>query len=326
MPSQLPRPYVSVVVPLYNEQDSVEPLHQQITSALVALGASYEIIFVDDGSRDRTFAVAEALAARDPSLRVIKFRANAGQTPAMAAGIDHARGETIVTMDGDLQNDPDDIQYLLRELERGHDLAVGWRFERQDKFLSRRLPSVIANRLIRKVTRVAIKDNGCSLKAFRAKVIQGVPLYSEMHRFIPAMMSVAGPKIAEIKVKHHARRFGQSKYGLARIYRVLLDLLIVKSVASFSDRPLLWFALLGVPAALIGVGGLVIGLGVQYARFGQVSLPVAGSGLLFLALALFLFLGGALAELVFKTGDVRPRQFAALTMTRPGTQGAGAGQ
>jgi glycosyltransferase involved in cell wall biosynthesis len=318
------RPYVSVVVPLFNEQESVEPLHRQITAALRALGVSYEIIFVDDGSRDRTFAAAESLAALDPCLRVIKFRANAGQTPAMAAGIDHARGDRIVTMDGDLQNDPDDIGALLRELERGNDLAVGWRYERQDKFLSRRLPSVIANRLIGRVTGVPIKDNGCSLKAFRAKVIQGVPLYSEMHRFIPAMLSVAGPRIAEIKVKHHARRFGQSKYGLSRTYRVLLDLLIVKSVASFSDRPLLWFALLGVPAAVIGAIGLVVGLGVQFVRSGEVSLPIAGSGLLFLALAVFLFLGGALAELVFKTGDVRPRQFAALTMTRPGAPDEGA--
>lgn len=314
---------MSVVVPLFNEEESVPLLYEKIARALVALGGPYEIIFVDDGSSDGTFAVAEALAANDPCLKVIKFRVNAGQTPAMAAGIDHARGATIVTMDGDLQNDPDDIQFLLQEIERGHDLAVGWRFERQDKFLSRKLPSVIANRLIARVTGVRIKDNGCSLKAYRARVIQSVPLYSEMHRFIPAMTSVVGPKIAEIKVKHHARRFGQSKYGLSRIYRVLLDLLIIKSVASFTDRPLLWFSLLALPAAGVGVLGLVFGLGVQYARFGQVSLPVAGAGLLFLALALFLFFGGALAELVFKTGDVRPQQFAALTMTRLGAPRAG---
>jgi glycosyltransferase involved in cell wall biosynthesis len=286
-------------VPLFNEEESVALLHRQITLALEALAVPYEIVFVDDGSKDRTFAVAESLAAHDSRLRVIKFRANAGQTPAMAAGIDHARGEIIVTMDGDLQNDADDIRFLLREIERGHDVAVGWRFERQDKFLSRRLPSVIANRLIGRVTGVPIKDNGCSLKAFRAKVIQGVPLYSDMHRFIPAMMSVAGPRLAEIRVRHHARRFGQSKYGLSRIYRVLVDLLIVKSVASFSDRPLLWFSLLAVPAAVVGVAGLLMGLVVQYLRHGDIALPVAGSGLLFLALALFLFLGGALAELVF---------------------------
>jgi glycosyltransferase involved in cell wall biosynthesis len=283
----------------------------------------YEILFVDDGSKDKTFAVAESLAAEDERLEVIKLRANAGQTPAMSAGIDHARGEVIVTMDGDLQNDPDDIGVLLGEIERGHDVVVGWRFERQDKFLSRKLPSVIANRLIARVTGVRIKDNGCSLKAFRADVIRGVPLYSEMHRFIPAMLSVAGPKLAEIKVRHHARQFGQSKYGLSRIYRVLLDLLIVKSVASFTDRPLVWFALLAVPAAAAGILGLVMGLVVQFVRNGEVSLPVAGAGLLFLALALFLFLGGALAELVFKTGDVRPQQFAALTMSRPAPKSGG---
>lgn len=306
MSTQVLRPSLSVVVPLFNEEESVELLYRQIARALAALERSYEIILVDDGSSDRTFAIAESLAVEDPNLRVIKFRANAGQTPAMVAGIDHARGATIVTMDGDLQNDPDDIRLLLRELEEGYDIAVGWRFERQDKFFSRRLPSVIANRLIGRVTGVRIKDNGCSLKAFRAKVIQGVPLYSEMHRFIPAMMSVAGPKIAEIKVKHHARRFGQSKYGLSRIYRVLLDLLIVKSVASFTDRPIVWFSLLAVPAAAVALFCLLFGFVVPLARYGEISLPVAGTGLLFLALALFLFFGGALAELIFKTGDIRP--------------------
>jgi glycosyltransferase involved in cell wall biosynthesis len=310
------KPDLSVVVPLFNEEESVAPLHAQLREALTALGRSYELLFVDDGSRDGTFAVAESLAATDEHLKVIKLRANAGQTPAMAAGIDHSRGEVIVTMDGDLQNDPRDIGLLVDEIERGHDVAVGWRFERQDKFLSRRLPSVIANRLIARVTGVRIKDNGCSLKAFRADVIRGVPLYSEMHRFIPAMMSVAGPKLAELKVRHHARQFGQSKYGLSRIYRVLLDLMIVKSVASFTDRPLVWFSLLALPATVIGVAGLFAGLVVQFARHGEISLPVAGSGVLFLALALFLFFGGALAELVFKTGDVRPAQFAALTQKR----------
>lgn len=318
MSAQPIRPYLSVVVPLFNEEESVTPLCARLTRALEALGHAYEIILVDDGSRDRTFAVAESLAAGDDRLEIIKLRANAGQTPAMAAGIDHARGDVIVTMDGDLQNDPDDIGTLLGEIERGHDVVVGWRFERQDKFLSRRLPSVIANRLIARVTGVRIKDNGCSLKAFRANVIRGVPLYSEMHRFIPAMMSVAGPRLAEIKVRHHARQFGQSKYGLGRIYRVLLDLMIVKSVASFTDRPLVWFALLAVPAAAVGTAGLIMGLAVQYLRHGEVSLPIAGSGLLFFALAVFLLFGGALAELVFKTGDVRPQQFAALTMKRPG--------
>lgn len=317
MSDQSLKPYLSVVVPLFNEEESVGPLHAQLRDALTELGHHYELLFVDDGSRDGTFAAAESLAATDGHLKVIKLRANAGQTPAMAAGIDHSRGEIIVTMDGDLQNDPRDIGVLVGEIERGNDVAVGWRFERQDKFLSRKLPSVVANRLIARVTGVRIKDNGCSLKAFRAEVIRGVPLYSEMHRFIPAMMSVAGPKLAEIKVRHHARRFGQSKYGLSRIYRVLLDLMIVKSVASFTDRPLVWFSLLALPAAIVGTLALLMGLIVQYLRHGEVSLPIAGSGLLFLALALFLFLGGALAELVFKTGDVRPSQFAALTLTRP---------
>jgi glycosyltransferase involved in cell wall biosynthesis len=222
---------LSVVVPLYNEEDSVTPLYQAIATVLDALSCEAEMIFVDDGSRDRTFAVAEELAAGDKRLRVVKFRSNYGQTPAMAAGIDTACGRIVITMDGDLQNDPQDIPSFIEKIDEGYDIVVGWRFDRQDKLISRKIPSRIANWLIGKVTGVPIKDNGCSLKAFRADVIKQVPLYSEMHRFIPAMASIAGPRIAEIKVRHHARQFGQSKYGLSRVYKVLLDLLTIKTIA-----------------------------------------------------------------------------------------------
>lgn len=314
--SQSVNPTLSVVVPFFNEEESIEPLFNELASACDALDLPYELIFVDDGSNDRTFSVAEGLAKNHKQLRVIKFRGNYGQTPAMCAGIDHALGEIIVTMDGDLQNDPRDIGNLLAEMRDGYDIVVGWRFNRQDKLISRKIPSVIANWIIGKVTRVPIKDNGCSLKAFRANVIQSVPLYSEMHRFIPAMASVAGTRVAEIKVNHHARQFGESKYGLSRIYRVLIDLLIVKTVSSFSDRPLQWFSLLALPAILVGTAFLFVGLVIPLVQLAPLALPVAGSGLLFMALALFLFFGGVLGELIFKTGDIRPQFFASLTSAR----------
>ncbi len=291
-------------------------LHEAIVGAVDAMGVSYEILFVDDGSSDRTFEIAESLAARDPRLRVIKFRANFGQTPAMAAGIDHAAGRVIVTMDGDLQNDPRDIETLVRKIDEGFDLAVGWRLNRQDKLLTRKVPSRIANWLIGKVTGVPIKDNGCSLKAYRASLIQNVALYSEMHRFIPAMASVVGPRIAEIEVRHHARQFGESKYGLSRIYRVLLDLLTVKTVTSFAERPLLWFSLLAMPIVLIGVALFLSGLVEPLIAGAAPALPIAGSGLLFLSLGFMLFLSGAIGELIFKTGDIRPEEFAEITLKR----------
>ena len=196
---------------------------------------------------------------------------------------------------------------LVNELEQGYDLVVGWRFNRQDKLVTRKIPSMIANRLIGRVTGVPIKDNGCSLKAFRASVIKNISLYSDMHRFIPAMASVVGPRIAEVKVRHHARRFGQSKYGLSRIYRVLGDLLIVKTVTSFAERPLLWFAMLAVPAFAAGLVLLLAGVAPLLAAGGALSLPVAGAGLLLLSLAATLLCAGAFGELVFATGDLRPR-------------------
>ena len=307
---------LSVVVPLFNEQENVALLCEAITTALQTFSGWYEIVLVDDGSRDKTFEIAASLAEQDSRLRVIKFRGNFGQTPAMAAGIDHSIGDVIVTMDGDLQNDPSDILMLVSELEKGYDLVVGWRFNRQDKLVTRRIPSVIANRLIGHVTGVPIKDNGCSLKAFRASVIKNIALYSEMHRFIPAMASVVGPRISEVKVRHHARRFGESKYGLSRIYRVLLDLLLVKTVTAFAERPLVWFAMLASPPFIFGLLLLLAGIAPLFGSSGLLSLPVAGTGLLLLALSAVLLCAGAFGELVFVTGDLRPHQFAALTLKR----------
>jgi glycosyltransferase involved in cell wall biosynthesis len=305
-------PELSVVVPLYNEEESLRPLYWAITNAVTPLGVSYEIVFVDDGSRDGTVRVADEIARSDARVCLVKFRRNYGQTPAMAAGIAQASGEVIVTMDGDLQNDPSDIGALLRKIDEGYDIVVGWRFDRQDKLVSRKIPSRIANALIAKVTGVPIKDNGCSLKAYRASLIKKIPLYSEMHRFIPAMASIAGPKIAEIKVQHHARQFGQSKYGLSRIYKVLLDLMVIKTVASFTARPMVWFGMLSIPMLLAAAIAFACTI-VQFVSEGTLSLPIAGSGVIFLSSAIILMGSGAIGELVYKLGDMRENEFAGLT-------------
>lgn len=301
-------PYLSVVVPLFNEEANVALMYEAIINGLDEFSRSFEIIFVDDGSRDSTYARAKELAEKDSRLRLVRFRRNFGQTPAMSAGIDYASGQVIVTMDGDLQNDPRDIPLLVGHIESGAELAVGWRHKRQDKLVSRKIPSKVANWLIGKVTGVPIKDNGCSLKAYRADVIKRVPLYSEMHRFIPAMSSITGAQIAEIKVRHHARQFGVSKYGLSRIYKVLMDLFAIKTIIAFAPRALAWFTLLALPllfaalvcvvwtfvAALDDATGVIVPAGVSV---------ILGGG------AAFMLACGALSELIYRTGDIRPLSF-----------------
>jgi glycosyltransferase involved in cell wall biosynthesis len=307
------RPHLSVIVPFFNEQDSVVPLYRAIIDAVEPLGITLEMVFVDDRSTDATLARAISVARTDPRVRIVRFRRNYGQTAAMAAGLEHAKGAVLVTMDGDLQNDPADIKLLLAKIDEGFDLVVGWRYERQDKLISRKIPSRVANWIIGKVTGVLIKDNGCSLKAYRASVIKAIPLYSEMHRFIPAMASIAGARIAEIKVRHHARQFGKSKYGLSRIYKVALDLVVIKTVTSFVSRPMLWFTLLSLPALLFSILAFGYTVIVVMTRDAQLPLPVAGSGFIFGACAVMLMASGAIGELVFKLGDVRERDFSRLT-------------
>jgi glycosyltransferase involved in cell wall biosynthesis len=308
-----PRPELSVIVPFYNEEDSIGKMYKAIIDGVAPLGVTFEMVFVDDGSRDKTLEIATGLARSDPRVRVVKFRRNYGQTPAMAAGIEHARGNVLVTMDGDLQNDPGDIGLFLAKMNEGYDIVVGWRHNRQDKLVSRKIPSKIANWLIGKVTGVPIRDNGCSLKAYRGSLIKEVPLYSEMHRFIPAMASIAGPKIAEIKVRHHARQFGQSKYGLSRVYKVLLDLMVIKTIAAFTSRPLRWFSLLSVPLLLLGT--FAIGYSLYYALLngGTLPMPIAGSGVIFFSASLVMMANGALGEFVYHLGDTRDSHFARLT-------------
>ena len=303
-------PDLSVILPAFNEEDSVRPLYQAIVAAIEPMGRSFEIIFVDDGSRDRTFERCQELAEGDPRVRAIKFRRNFGQTPAMVAGIDHARGEVLITMDADLQNDPADIPVLVQNIDDGYDLVVGWRHNRQDKMVSRKVPSVIANRLIALVTGVDIKDNGCSLKAYRADLIKRVPLYAEMHRFIPAMSSIAGARIAQVRVRHHARRFGQSKYGLSRVYKVLLDLLVIKTLLLFARRPLFCFSGSGLVAGVLCTATLVEAVSYAMHPTAPPTIVFAGISMLFGSLAIFLVLLGVIGYLIHQASIDGPDALA----------------
>lgn len=299
-------PKISVVVPIYNEGESLSLLYEQIRAACQSLRGSYEIVFVDDGSRDRTFTILEDIHKQDASVKVVRFRKNYGQTAAMAAGFHYAHGDLIVSMDGDLQNDPADIPLLLSKLEQGFDVVCGWRKNRQDKFLSRRLPSVVANWIIGRVTGVRIHDNGCSLKAYRASVIKNVALYGEMHRFIPAMTMLADARIAEIVVNHHARRFGRSKYGISRVWRVALDIITVKGITGFASRPGLWFAVPSFIFSLLGFLCLLFAAGASSATDVEEWLVVSTVAFLILLLSGHLFTMGIIGELSLKTGNYRP--------------------
>jgi glycosyltransferase involved in cell wall biosynthesis len=292
---------LSIVVPVHDEEDNVEPLYEALSTALNALGRSYEIIVVDDGSRDDTYQRLVRLADADDAFRLIKLRRNFGQTAAMAAGFDHAVGEIVIPMDGDLQNDPTDIPRLLEKLEEGYDVVSGWRKDRQDSAV-RRLPSRIANWLIGRVTGVRLHDYGCTLKAYRADVIAETRLYGEMHRFLPALAAQTGARIAEIPVRHHPRVAGKSKYGPRRTFKVLLDLLTVKFLSVWSTKPSYIFGGSGVILCLLG--SLFV-LWTAYERvvngiyvYRQPSLLV---GVFLFTIGFNLLLLGLLAELIVRT-------------------------
>jgi glycosyltransferase involved in cell wall biosynthesis len=293
---------LSVVVPVFNEEGSLDLLHQRLTEVLADFGRSYELVFVDDGSTDDSFEIMQRLVAGDPHLRVIRLRRNFGQTAAFSAGFDYARGKVIVTMDADLQNDPIDIPRLLTEMEKGYDIVSGWRKDRQDRFLDRRLPSITANRLISWVTGVHLHDYGCSLKAYRCEVLADVQLYGEMHRFLPALAQGYGARVTEIEVTHHPRRYGQSKYGISRTVRVLLDLMVVKFLLSYSTRPIHVFGLAGLLSFSIGAV-LLFYLGVVRLVLGQDigNRPLVLLAILLTMLGVQLITSGLLAELVTRT-------------------------
>jgi glycosyltransferase involved in cell wall biosynthesis len=290
-------PTLSIVAPLYNESENVRPLVEWVLQALESYGGSFEIILVDDGSRDDTWIQVRAVAA-DPRVKGLRLGRNVGQTAAMMAGFDHAQGSVVVSLDGDLQNDPRDIPALISKLDEGYDLVCGWRRQRQDKLLLRKVPSWVANRLIRRLTGVPITDNGCSLKAYRRDLLNRIDLYAEQHRFIPALSASVGARIAEMPVRHHARRFGQSKYGISRTVKVLADLLTLKMITTFRSRPLVGFAVAATPAigAALLFGVLWLFSLTHFGPEKASALVLPGAGLLWVGVAFYLIMLGLVAE------------------------------
>jgi glycosyltransferase involved in cell wall biosynthesis len=244
---------LSIVVPIYNEEENIPLLVETISAALAGSRLDYELILVDDGSGDSSFSLLKGIAEADPRVRIIRFRRNFGQTAAMAAGFDAATGCVVVPMDGDLQNDPADIPRLLSRIDEGYDVVSGWRKDRRDTFINRRLPSILANGIISAMTGVRLHDYGCTLKAYRREVLEGINLYGEMHRFIPALASQVGARVTELPVRHHLRLYGKSKYGISRTMRVVLDLMTVKFLLTYSTKPIQLFGKWGIYTLLAGV-------------------------------------------------------------------------
>lgn len=302
MPTVCVQPDLSIVVPIYNEVESIPSLLETIATALAEQGLQYEIICVDDGSKDGSDQLLKQQAQLRTDLKAVILRRNYGQTAAMAAGFSHARGKVVVTLDGDLQNDPADIPVLLEKLAEGYDLVSGWRKNRQDASLTRVLPSKIANWLIGRVTGVQLHDYGCSLKAYRSELVADMNLYGELHRFLPALAFIEGARISEIPVRHHPRRFGKSKYGLDRTFRVVMDLLTISFMRRFLTRPMHVFGLFGLVSLL---SGTAIGLYLTYLKLG-LGQEIGQRPLLILAVVLFLaglnlFSFGLLAEIAMRT-------------------------
>jgi len=302
---------LSVVIPAYNEEENVPILYEKLKKVLDSLGEDYEIIFVDDGSTDGTYQRLKQLAEKDGRLKVIRFKRNYGQTAAMSAGFEHAKGDVIITLDADLQNDPEDIPLLLEKLKEGYHVVSGWRKDRKDPFLSRRLPSMVANWLISKITGVHLHDYGCTLKAYRAEVVKDLELFGDMHRFLPALTKRRGARITEVLVRHNPRMFGRSKYGIGRTVRVLLDIMLVKFLNEYINKPLYMFG---------GVGFLLLTLGL-FSLFYLIFIklffeePIGRRPLLILSVLLILagvqlICTGLLAELLvriyYRTKDTKP--------------------
>ena len=302
---------LSIVIPLYNEEESVDALHEEVRAAADRLGLDYEVLLVDDGSTDATPEKLREICGRSPRFKAFRFRRNYGQTAALQAGFDRARGKVVVTLDGDLQNDPADFGLLLRTLDEGYDVVCGWRRDRQDS-LSRRVPSVAANWLIGALTGIHLHDNGCTLKAYRADVVKRARLYAEMHRFMAPMLSLSGSRCKEVVVHHRARRFGQSKYGFSRIWKVALDLLAVRMLLGFTTRPAKWFAVMAVPFFFAMMLALAASVFVHFGVSTGEKYPLVFPSITILCAFAFAHLTilGIFSELVVRTGDFKETEAA----------------
>jgi glycosyltransferase involved in cell wall biosynthesis len=292
---------LSVVIPIFNEELNITPLYKELKAVLEGIRAEYEVIFVDDGSADTSGEILEQLAQQDKAIKVIQFRKNFGQTAAIAAGVEYAQGEIIVTMDGDGQNDPRDIPRLLQRLEQGYDVASGWRRNRKDPLLNKRFPSALANRLISWLTKIRLHDYGCTLKAYRKDILKDIHLYGEMHRFIPAYASWVGARITEMEVAHHPRQHGRSKYGLSRTTSIILDLITILFLQRYSTKPIRLFG--GAGMTLFGLG-ILTGLFVLYRRiiWGGVWIsPMILISFLFITMGVMFILLGLIAEIIIRT-------------------------
>ncbi|NIR51202.1 glycosyltransferase family 2 protein [candidate division KSB1 bacterium] len=295
----------SLVIPVLNEEENVEIVYSRVTAVLRQMGKPYEIIFVDDGSTDQTYSILRRFNLQDACLKVVKFRRNFGQSAAMAAGFEQARGQFVISMDGDLQNDPRDIPKLLEKIEEGNDIVAGWRKNRKDKLLIRKVPSMVANRIIRFLTGVHLHDTGCSLKAYRSEVIKNVRLYGELHRFIPVLARIEGARISEMVVSHHARRYGQSKYNLTRTFKVIMDLTTLNLLMKYLSNPVHFFGMLGCLfnlSAIIALGGCAYLFVTGESEFAGLNVLGSVAFLLLTSGCQFIFYG-LIANMVVKTGE-----------------------
>ena len=296
------KPNLSLFLPVFNEEENLPLMHETISNALETLNKTAEIIYVDDGSIDKSIEILRDIAKNDKRVRVVSFRRNYGQTAAMAAGIDAANGDILIPMDADLQNDPSDISRLLEKLDEGFDVVSGWRKNRKDTFITRKIPSIIANRVISWIGGVPLNDYGCTLKAYRKDILQDVKLYGEMHRFIPIYASWAGAKVTEIPVKHHPRTKGVSKYGLSRTIKVIFDLITIKFLATYQTKPLYVFGTFGLIAFLLSIISGVWAIALKlFGRADFIETPLPLMTIVMLAISVQFFLMGLLAELLVRT-------------------------
>jgi dolichol-phosphate mannosyltransferase len=296
------QPEISVFLPVYNEEENIGLLNLKLKESLEGIGRTYEVVYVDDGSTDRSLERLREIAAHDPRVRVIALRRNYGQTAAMSAGIDHSRGKILIPMDADLQNDPQDIGRLIEKLDQGYDVVSGWRKERKDRWLTRRIPSMFANRLISWISGVPLHDYGCSLKAYRRDVLADVKLYGEMHRFIPIYARWAGARVTEIPVNHHRRNAGNSKYGLSRTMKVVFDLITIKFMSSYLTKPLYLFGIAGSICLLISLVSLLSALFMRFVHDVHLNrMPLATLAMIMFAMGIQFIFMGLIAEMIVRT-------------------------